>query len=79
MSFSSFPGGIQSGDDFYLISSGLVTMETTNENYNESLWSDVKPVGQVIMFKLKIFVFNCFRPLPIRSVFQNSDFRQQNP
>jgi len=47
MSFSSFPGGIQSGDDFYLISSGLTTMETTNNNYNDSLWSNVKPVGQV--------------------------------
>lgn len=47
MSFSSFPGGIQSGDDFYMISSGLVTLETTIENYNTSLWSNVKPVGQV--------------------------------
>jgi len=47
MSFSSFPGGIQSGDDFYLISSGLATLETTIENYNTSLWSNVKPVGQV--------------------------------
>lgn len=47
MSFSSFPGGIQSGDDFYVISSGLVTLETTIENYNRSLWSNVKPVGQV--------------------------------
>lgn len=50
MSFSSFPGGIQSGDDFYLISSGLTTLETTIENYNNSLWSNVKPVGQVYMF-----------------------------
>lgn len=47
MSFSSFPGGLQSGDDFYLISSGLATMETTIENYNRSLWSNVKPIGQV--------------------------------
>lgn len=50
MSFSSFPGGIQSGDDFYLISSGLTTMETTIQNYNDSLWSNVKPVGQVLEF-----------------------------
>jgi len=47
MSFSSYPGIIQSGDDFYLISSGLTTLETTIQNYNDSLWSNVKPVGQV--------------------------------
>lgn len=47
MSFTSFPGGIQSGDDFYLISSGMATLETTIENYNKSLWSNVKSTGQV--------------------------------
>lgn len=47
MTFSSFPGGLQSGDDFYLMSSGLATLETTIDNYNQSLWSNVKPVGQV--------------------------------
>ncbi|XP_050520145.1 putative phospholipase B-like 2 [Daktulosphaira vitifoliae] len=50
MSFSSFPGGIQSGDDYYLISSGLVTMETTIGNYNNSLWSNIRPIGQVLEF-----------------------------
>ncbi|VVC38022.1 Hypothetical protein CINCED_3A023616 [Cinara cedri] len=50
MSFSSYPGVIQSGDDFYLMSSGLATMETTIDNYNKSLWSNVKPVGQVLEF-----------------------------
>lgn len=53
MSFTSFPGGIQSGDDFYLISSGLATLETTNEVYNKSLWSNVKPVGQVNKFAVQ--------------------------
>ncbi|VVC38023.1 Phospholipase B-like [Cinara cedri] len=50
MAFSSSPGTIHSGDDFYLISSGLATMETTIDNYNQSLWSNVKPVGQVLEF-----------------------------
>lgn len=56
MSFSSFPGGIQSGDDFYLMSSGLATLETTIENYNKSLWSNVKPIGQVRFFIVVILV-----------------------
>lgn len=56
MSFSSFPGGIQSGDDFYLMSSGLATLETTIENYNKSLWSNVKPVGQVRFFIVVVLV-----------------------
>lgn len=32
MSFSSYPALLYSGDDFTVISSGLVTMETTNGN-----------------------------------------------
>ncbi|XP_054925794.1 putative phospholipase B-like 2 isoform X2 [Dermacentor andersoni] len=43
MTFSSYPGRIFSGDDFYLISSGLATMETTIGNENDSLYSFVTP------------------------------------
>ncbi|KAI1303639.1 putative phospholipase B-like 2 [Halotydeus destructor] len=48
MSFSGYPGTLQSGDDFYVISSGLVAMETTIGNGNNSLYSDITPEGIVL-------------------------------
>uniref|UniRef100_G1PHR1 Phospholipase B-like n=1 Tax=Myotis lucifugus TaxID=59463 RepID=G1PHR1_MYOLU len=41
--FSSYPGTIFSCDDFYVLSSGLVTLETTIGNRNPSLWKFVQP------------------------------------
>ncbi|PSN46681.1 putative phospholipase B-like 2 [Blattella germanica] len=46
ISFSSYPGVIQSGDDFYVTSTGLTVMETTIGNNNRSLWSYVNAEGQ---------------------------------
>ncbi|XP_074494182.1 putative phospholipase B-like 2 [Sebastes fasciatus] len=46
--FSSYPGSIFSGDDFYILSSGLVTLETTIGNSNPALWKFVKPTGTVL-------------------------------
>ncbi|XP_068167042.1 putative phospholipase B-like 2 [Antennarius striatus] len=45
--FSSYPGSIFSGDDFYILSSGLVTLETTIGNSNPALWKYVQPTGTV--------------------------------
>ncbi|OLP96981.1 Phospholipase B-like protein B [Symbiodinium microadriaticum] len=43
MAFTADPGGLYSADDFYVLDSQLVVMETTIDNYNRSLWSNVKP------------------------------------
>lgn len=41
VTFSSYPGLIFSGDDFYLLSSGLAVMETTNSNNNKNLTAKI--------------------------------------
>ncbi|XP_036418379.1 putative phospholipase B-like 2 isoform X2 [Colossoma macropomum] len=46
--FSSYPGSIFSGDDFYILSSGLVTLETTIGNSNPDLWKFVTPQSSVM-------------------------------
>ncbi|XP_062942359.1 putative phospholipase B-like 2 [Cynocephalus volans] len=46
--FSSYPGTIFSGDDFYILGSGLVTLETTIGNNNPALWKYVQPRGCVL-------------------------------
>ncbi|XP_077456899.1 putative phospholipase B-like 2 [Stigmatopora argus] len=46
--FSSYPGSIFSGDDFYILSSGLVTLETTIGNSNHARWKFVQPKRTVM-------------------------------
>lgn len=46
--FSSYPGFLVSQDDFYILSSGLVTLETTIGNSNPALWKYVQPEGTVL-------------------------------
>ena len=41
--FSSYPGSLSSIDDFYYLDSKLVVMETTNSNFNDSLYDLLKP------------------------------------
>ncbi|XP_049878253.1 putative phospholipase B-like 2 [Pectinophora gossypiella] len=50
MSLSSYPAFIQSTDDFYIISSGLVAGETTIGNSNRTLFELVQPVGQILEY-----------------------------
>ncbi|KAM9330806.1 putative phospholipase B-like 2 [Gastrophryne carolinensis] len=46
--FSSYPGSIFSGDDFYMLSSGLVSLETTIGNSNPDLWKYIQPKNSVL-------------------------------
>lgn len=67
--FSSYPAHIISGDDFYLISSGLVAVETTVGTYNNNLYRDgISPVGSVSSTSpcsVSESVWCAFPPLPI--------------
>ncbi|KAI8424712.1 hypothetical protein MSG28_006666 [Choristoneura fumiferana] len=50
MAFSSYPAFVQSTDDLYIISSGLVTAETTIGNTNRTLFKLVHPRGQILEY-----------------------------
>ncbi|XP_038207015.1 putative phospholipase B-like 2 [Zerene cesonia] len=50
MSLTSYPAFVQSTDDWYITSAGLVAAETTIGNSNRTLFSLVQPIGQVMEF-----------------------------
>jgi len=56
VAFSSFPGTIASGDDWYITSKGLATQETTNEVFNTSLYRAV--VNETVSEFLRVMVAN---------------------
>ena len=43
MSFSGYPGLLASGDDWYLLDSGLAVMETTLQVFNYSTYGPMRP------------------------------------
>jgi len=43
IAFSANPANLYSADDFYVIDTGLAVIETTIDNYNKSLWKNVRP------------------------------------
>jgi len=43
MSFTSTPGALSSGDDWYVTDQDLTVLETTISNYNRTLWQRVQP------------------------------------
>jgi len=54
--FSSFPGVLTSGDDYFVTSQNLVVMETTNSVFNRSLFKFV--TEHTVMYWIRVVVAN---------------------
>lgn len=54
MSFSSYPGFLSSLDDFYILGSRMVVLQTTNNIYNTSLYDLVVPESLLAWHRVRI-------------------------
>ncbi|XP_008835888.1 phospholipase B-like 1 [Nannospalax galili] len=54
LSFSSYPGFLESLDDFYILSSGLVLLQTTNNVYNQTLLKLVVPEALLAWQRVRV-------------------------
>ncbi|XP_070580330.1 phospholipase B-like 1 [Ptychodera flava] len=53
MSFSSYPGFLESLDDFYLLGNGLVMLQTTLNVFNNSLYDYVVPQSLLAWYRVR--------------------------
>eukprot|EP00009_Paramoeba_aestuarina_P002729 CAMPEP_0201515180 /NCGR_PEP_ID=MMETSP0161_2-20130828/6821_1 /ASSEMBLY_ACC=CAM_ASM_000251 /TAXON_ID=180227 /ORGANISM="Neoparamoeba aestuarina, Strain SoJaBio B1-5/56/2" /LENGTH=555 /DNA_ID=CAMNT_0047911941 /DNA_START=44 /DNA_END=1711 /DNA_ORIENTATION=+ len=54
ISFSSYPGFLESLDDFYLMDSELVMIQTTNNIFNMTLYDYVVPESLLAWFRVRV-------------------------
>ncbi|XP_054974200.1 phospholipase B-like 1 isoform X1 [Sorex araneus] len=54
LSFSSYPGFLESLDDFYILSSGLILLQTTNSVYNKTLLKYVVPQSLLAWQRVRV-------------------------
>lgn len=54
LSFSSYPGFLNSLDDFYILGSGMVMLQTTNNIFNSSLYDKVTPEALLAWYRVRV-------------------------
>lgn len=54
LSFSSYPGFLESLDDFYILSNGLILLQTTNSVYNKTLLKYVVPESLLAWQRVRV-------------------------